>query len=80
MSTYLEPRQASPPLPQERGELSRVVIAALRSAAVRPDVPQAVVDAADPYGEDLPLALYVLYELHYQGFAEVDDEREWDRP
>ncbi|MFD3479834.1 iron-containing redox enzyme family protein [Streptomyces sp. NPDC058695] len=78
MTTYLEPRQASPPLPQERGELSRAVITALRSAAVRPDVPQAVVDAAVPYGEDLQLALYVLYELHYQGFADVDDEREWD--
>ena len=25
--------------------------------------------AADPYGEDLQLALYCLYELHYRGFA-----------
>ncbi|MCF3962313.1 iron-containing redox enzyme family protein [Streptomyces fuscigenes] len=32
---------------------------------------------ADPYGEDLQLALYVLYELHYRGFEGVDDEYEW---
>jgi hypothetical protein len=28
--------------------------------------------------DDLHLALYVLYELHYRGFAGVDDEAEWD--
>jgi hypothetical protein len=33
---------------------------------------------ADPYGEDLQLALYCCYELHYQGFVGVDDDREWD--
>ncbi|MFE8009473.1 hypothetical protein [Streptomyces sp. NPDC057418] len=33
---------------------------------------------ADPYGEDLQLALYVLYELHYRGFAGVAEDREWD--
>jgi hypothetical protein len=33
---------------------------------------------ADPYGDDLQLALYCCYELHYQGFAGVDDELEWD--
>jgi hypothetical protein len=35
-------------------------------------------DAADPYGEDLQLALYCCYELHYRGFAGVSDELEWD--
>ncbi|MDY0815961.1 iron-containing redox enzyme family protein [Kitasatospora purpeofusca] len=34
--------------------------------------------AADPYGEDLQLALYLLYELHYRGFAGVAGDREWD--
>jgi Iron-containing redox enzyme len=29
-------------------------------------------------GEDLPLALYLLYELHYRGLPGVDDEWEWD--
>jgi hypothetical protein len=33
---------------------------------------------ADPYGGDLQLALYVLYELHYRGFAGIADDREWD--
>lgn len=28
--------------------------------------------------EDLQLALYCCYELHYRGFAGVDDELEWD--
>jgi hypothetical protein len=28
--------------------------------------------------EDLHLALYVCYELHYRGFAEVDERWEWD--
>lgn len=32
----------------------------------------------DPYGDDLQLALYCCYELHYRGFAGIDDEREWD--
>jgi hypothetical protein len=29
-------------------------------------------------GEDAPLALYVLYELHYRSFAGVDDGWEWE--
>src|SRR5215213_10329751 len=29
-------------------------------------------------GEDFALALYVLYELHYRGFEEVDDDWEWE--
>jgi len=37
------------------------------------------VDAADPLvDDDLHLALYTLYELHYQGFEGVDDAWEWD--
>jgi hypothetical protein len=34
--------------------------------------------ADDPYSDDLQLALYVCYELHYRSFASVDDELEWD--
>jgi hypothetical protein len=36
------------------------------------------VDQADPYGEDLTLALYVCYELHYRGFNGVDPMWEWE--
>ena len=41
-------------------------------------MPSASVRGADPYGEDLQLALYVCYELHYRGFADVPDAMEWD--
>lgn len=33
---------------------------------------------SDPYGEDLQLALYACYELHYRGFSGVDAGWEWD--
>ncbi|KIF01533.1 hypothetical protein PL81_35060, partial [Streptomyces sp. RSD-27] len=60
-----------------RGPLSRAVVAALRGGRP-PDVDARTVPAADPWGEDLHLALYLLYELHYRGFAGVDDALEWD--
>jgi len=34
--------------------------------------------AADPWGDDLQLALYLCYELHYRSFDGVDDNLEWD--
>lgn len=67
----------APPLPGPRGELSDSVLASLAGRRVRP--PDAArIGRADPYGEDLQLLLYVLYELHYQGFAGVDERLEWD--
>ncbi|MFJ7062151.1 iron-containing redox enzyme family protein [Streptomyces griseobrunneus] len=74
MPAYREPRRRSPPLPAPRGPLSGAVIAALRTGA---DHRAPAVGDADPFGDDLQLALYVLYELHYQGFEGVDDEHEW---
>jgi hypothetical protein len=38
----------------------------------------APVSDSDPYGQDLQLALSVCYELHYRGFAGVDERWEWD--
>ena len=38
----------------------------------------AAVAKADPYGEDLQLALYCCYELHYRGFAGISADLEWD--
>jgi hypothetical protein len=35
-------------------------------------------EQVDPYSEDLQLALYCCYELHYRGFAGVADDWEWD--
>ncbi|MGW2590705.1 iron-containing redox enzyme family protein [Streptomyces sp. NPDC001515] len=66
----------APLLPRPRGELSAAVTQALREGSA-PAGPLRV-DAADPYGDDLHLALYTCYELHYRGFRDVDPEREWD--
>ncbi|MFJ6438353.1 iron-containing redox enzyme family protein [Streptomyces sp. NPDC091416] len=71
------PARAEPALPRGRGPLSRGVIRALTEPG-RPAPDVGDVPGADPYGEDLQLALYALYELHYRGFAGVPDDREWD--
>ncbi|MFB6518651.1 iron-containing redox enzyme family protein [Streptomyces sp. NPDC056401] len=68
---------AGPRLVEGRGELSRAVTQALRHGGPPVYAPKAILKA-DPAGEDLQLALYLLYELHYRGFEGVDDEREWD--
>jgi hypothetical protein len=46
-----------------------------RRQLIRVDAP---IRGVDPFGLDLQLALHVLYELHYSGFAGVDDRWEWD--
>ncbi|NUP21008.1 MAG: iron-containing redox enzyme family protein [Streptomyces sp.] len=75
------PRQRSrhrpPPLPEPRGPLSGAVTAALLRQRSDPgNFPSPA--RCSPYGDDLHLALYVLYELHYQGFEGVPDDLEWD--
>jgi hypothetical protein len=64
-------------LPRPRGEITDALFAALR----RPPhelsplpAPEAGRPEAD---EDLQLALYCCYELHYRGFADVDERWEW---
>jgi hypothetical protein len=66
-------------LPEPRGELSELVIAALA------EPPHEVTAEPPPHGddvlrgaEDFHLALYVLYELHYRGFEGVNEQWEWD--
>ncbi|MFE9428534.1 iron-containing redox enzyme family protein [Kitasatospora sp. NPDC006697] len=67
-----------PPLPRPRGPLSAAVLAALRSPTVQEARgPQPGPLRADPWGDDLQLALYCCYELHYQGFAGTDPAWEW---
>ena len=65
-------------LPDSRGPLSAVLLHELRGAAHR--LPPIVLpDTADPLAdEDVQLALYVLYELHYRGFDGVDERWEWE--
>ncbi|WP_413755686.1 iron-containing redox enzyme family protein [Streptomyces sp. MMBL 11-3] len=65
-----------PELPPSRGEISAAVIAYLRGTGPLPG--EAALAGADPLGDDLQLALYLCYELHYRGFAGVPEAREWD--
>ncbi|MDL9935262.1 iron-containing redox enzyme family protein [Gordonia sp. ABSL1-1] len=76
MHAALHTSPAAALLPPARGPLSAHVISVLRedSSAGRPPDPH----GADPLGADIQLALYVLYELHYSGFVDVDPEYEWD--
>lgn len=72
-------RPGVPALPAPRGPLSTAVLAILRdttpsAASIGP----AAMAQVDAYGDDLQLALYCCYELHYRGFAGVSDEVEWD--
>ncbi|SER55047.1 Iron-containing redox enzyme [Mycobacterium sp. 88mf] len=74
------PATTQPGLPYAHGPISRAVIERLGDRA--PDnhlepVWVALRDA-DPLGLDLQLALYVCYELHYRGFAGVDQNWEWN--
>ncbi|HUR75346.1 MAG TPA: iron-containing redox enzyme family protein [Sporichthya sp.] len=66
-----------PPLPPPRGPLSAQMQALLHGRRLLRRRGAAVGDA-DPFGDDLHLALYTAYELHYRGFAGVEDDREWD--
>ncbi|CAL9499039.1 hypothetical protein SUDANB95_03375 [Actinosynnema sp. ALI-1.44] len=67
-----------PVLPTPRGEVSAAVVEALRADPPAADLPLERAAAADPYGEDLHLALHVLYELHYRGWRDASPEWEWE--
>ena len=69
-------------LPLPRGPLSALVVDTLRAADPRAEVPAvhavSVPTAPDPVAhDDLQLALWTLFELHYRGFDEVSDDWEW---
>ena len=64
-------------LPSPRGALSASLFQYLEDPSAALEPPQ--LDFADPLAdEDLQLALYCSYELHYRGFDDVDARREWD--
>ena len=65
-----------PRLPAPRGPLSTALVGYLRGTGPLPR--PAAAEEADPYGDDLQLALYLCYELHYRGFAGVGPQFEWD--
>ncbi len=62
-------------LPLPVGPLSERVITSLLDG--RAPAPVSVAQESDPFERDLQLALYVLNEFHYSGWAGVDDRLEW---
>jgi hypothetical protein len=72
----MEYDREEPCLPAPRGPLSAAVKDHLLGTGPLPDPAEAA--AAPAYGDDLQLALYLCYELHYRGFAGVAPQREWD--
>ena len=88
LETNLRPDLGSdhrgPVLPTPRGPLSRWLLdtltrplGAAQAQAPRPAPP--VDPSIDPLtDDDFHLALHVVYELSYRGFADVDDAWEWD--
>jgi hypothetical protein len=81
LSTTAPPSVTAPALPEPRGPLSIAVLATLRgrsAVSYAAEIGSAAIERADPYGEDLQLALHCCYELHYRGFAGVSDDLEWD--
>ncbi|MCW3001355.1 MAG: iron-containing redox enzyme family protein [Conexibacter sp.] len=68
-----------PALPSPRGPLSQALLDALRGAPGTLPIGLPRPAPADPLAdEDLQLALYACYELHYRGFDVVDERWEWD--
>jgi Iron-containing redox enzyme len=64
-------------LPEPRGPVS-AGLAAVLTGGPGP-VPDPRFTGPDPvHDEDLQLTLYLCYELHYRGFAEVEERFEWD--
>ncbi|MGI5499159.1 iron-containing redox enzyme family protein [Lentzea sp. CA-135723] len=75
MGSWIAGYDSGVELPSPRGPLSERVVAALSGT---PDGRVIEFVPADPHGEDLAIALYTLYELHYGGFTGVDPAWEWD--
>jgi Iron-containing redox enzyme len=64
-------------LPSPRGPLTAHLFASLRRAPHPLSFPTVFCDDA-LFDEDIQLALYCCYELHYQGFGGVSDDWEWE--
>jgi Iron-containing redox enzyme len=66
-------------LPPPRGPLSERLFEALAGSPAEGLEAPGALDPADPIAdEDLQLALYVAYELHYSGVRGVDEGWEWE--
>ena len=68
----------SPPISEPRGEITKKLVEHLTSADVARGL-LSMPQISDPLSDDdLQLALYLCYELHYRGLQGVPPEREWD--
>ena len=64
-------------LPEARGDASSVLVEHLTDDVH--ELPRVAVDRVDALvDDDLQLALYLCYELHYRGLPGVDERWEWD--
>jgi heme oxygenase-like protein len=70
--------QAMQSLPPPRGAVSERLLAALPGRPGTLDAIELPSFEAPLANEDLQLALYLCYELHYRGLPTVDDGWEWD--
>lgn len=68
----------APALPTPRGPLSAAVVDALGQPPPGPVLPLLQARTAEPFGDDLALALHTCYELHYRGFRDSSPEWEWE--
>ena len=65
--------------PEPRGELSALLVESLGPDVAELPSPPAAIGADDPLAdEDLQLALYLAYELHYRGLPGAHPEWEWE--
>lgn len=69
------PSVLRPELPAARGPLSGYLLAHL--ATPPHPLPHPPTPPPEPFADDLQLALYICYELHYRSFAGVDERWEW---
>ncbi|MGZ8802381.1 MAG: iron-containing redox enzyme family protein [Mycobacterium sp.] len=74
------PTLVQPVLPEPRGSISTSVVDLLTERAPLHQLTQVAASLADadPHGIDVQLTLYLCYELHYRGFADVDAGWEWN--
>jgi Iron-containing redox enzyme len=67
------------PLPDARGDASALLLEHLAGPVHELPALAGALDVADPLSDDdLQLALYLCYELHYRGLPGVDERWEWD--
>ena len=78
MNAIAQPVAAGPRLPLPRGPIGELLLERLALPPHALPGPPAVTDGDPLADDDLQLALYVLYELHYRGFAGVDPAWEWE--